>query len=127
MLVIVSLANVPILDPRSRTTMATLKDIVRTTFRMRVKRRLDSSGAVPEVGARIVLNGMRMQVVSPLNEETWQWLQLQGWRESRFRNDRRSYIEIPKEAFERLRMSGSKQRERVHRRIVDLAARKLAA
>ena len=64
MLVIVSLANVPILDPRSRTTMATLKDIVPTTFRVRV---------------------------------------------------------------ERLRMSGSKQRERVHRRIVDLAARKLAA
>ena len=49
MLVIVSLANVPILDPRSRTTMAKLKDIVRTTFRVRVKRRLDSSGAVPEV------------------------------------------------------------------------------
>lgn len=94
---------------------------------MRVKRRVESSEQLPAVGARIVLETLRMQVSAPLSQEGWQWLLLQGWRECRYRNDRRQYIEIPKDAYERLRFASPRQRERFHRRILALAARQQAA
>lgn len=106
--------------------MPGIKDLMRTTFRIRAKRRLDSSEGFPELGARLVFNGIRMRVSSPMHEQLWQWLQLQGWRECRYRNDRRAYVDMPREAFERLKHANPKQRERTHRRIVEFAQRRLA-
>lgn len=96
-----------------------IKDSLRTLFRIRVRRRLDSADRLPEVGARIILDGMRMRVDAPLSEDAWQWLMLQGWRECRFRSDRRGYIDLPPGAYKQLRIASPRHRERTHRRIVE--------
>lgn len=95
-----------------------IKDTLRTLFRIRVRRKLGSADTVPEVGARLVLDGMRMQVDAPMNADTWEWLALHGWRECRYRNDRRRYVELPRGAFAQLRVAAPKQRERTHRQII---------
>jgi hypothetical protein len=103
--------------------MSRISDLLRTTFRIRKKRRIEPPGELPGLGSRLVLEGLRMKIAAPLSDDTWQWMVLRGWRECRFRRDRRRYFELPKGAFERLRRAGPRERERVHRRIIDFADR----
>ncbi len=99
--------------------MSRLKDLFRTALSVRVKRKLTPIDQVPEIGARLTLDGMRMRVESPMSEDTWGWMVLHGWRECKFRGDRRRYVDLPKGAYERLRLAPPRQRDRVHKRIVD--------
>ena len=103
--------------------MSRLKDFFRSTFRIRVKRRLMPVDKVPSVGSRLTLNGMRMRVEAPMSEDTWNWMVLHGWRECKFRNDRRRYVDLPKGAYDRLRQAPPRQRDRVHKRILDFVER----
>ncbi len=100
-----------------------LKDFARTAFRVRVNRRLAPANKMPEVGARLTLDGMRMRIDAPMSEDTWNWMVLHGWRECSFRNDRRRYIDLPRGAYDRLRLAPPRQRDRVHKRIVDFVQR----
>lgn len=103
--------------------MIRLKDIFRTAFRIRIKRRINSVDKVPDVGARLTLDGMRLRVESPMSEDTWNWMVLHGWRECRFRGDRRRYVDLPRGAYERLRLAPPRHRDRVHKRIVDFVGK----
>jgi hypothetical protein len=73
--------------------------IVRNQFRnifgIRRERSMPRRTLRPQLGARIVRDDVRMVVQAGLGQDLWAWLQEQGWREVRFRPDRRTYRDVP--------------------------------
>ena len=72
-----------------------LIDSVRTMLNVRRRRAVPPAGAKPRLGARIVKDDVRITVQAGLTDATWSWLVQHGWREDRFRNNRRRYREVP--------------------------------
>lgn len=75
--------------------MRTLLCSVRRALGVRRSRALPPVGPKPRQGAKIIKEELRMTVQAGLTEGTWAWLVAQGWREERFRGDRRAYREVP--------------------------------
>jgi uncharacterized protein YfaT (DUF1175 family) len=72
-----------------------LFDGIRNLFNVRVSRGRADRGPKPRLGARICHGDVRISVQSGLTDDTWSWLQEQGWREVTFRPDRRRYRDVP--------------------------------
>jgi len=72
-----------------------LLDSMRSILGVRKRRAVPAAGPKPRLGARIVKDDVRITVQAGLTDATWRWLVLHGWREDAFRNNRRSYREVP--------------------------------
>ncbi len=59
------------------------------------ERWIPPAGPKPRLGARIVRSDVRITVQAGLTTTTWEWLVAQGWREEKYRNNRRRYREVP--------------------------------
>lgn len=70
-------------------------DSVRNLLGVRRQRTVPPPGPKPRLGAKIVKDDVRMTVQAGLTDATWGWLVQQGWREDRFRNERRRYRDVP--------------------------------
>lgn len=96
-----------------------IKDKLRSLFNIRVKRTLPgASSKVPQEGAMLIRNDVSMVVTQECPPSIWEWLQLMGWRENRFRQDRRTYKKLPSASFARLCKLPSAEREILHRRLI---------
>lgn len=72
-------------------------DRIRTLLHIRRKRALPPPGPRPSAGARIFCGDVRMTVQAGMPRDLWMWLQSLGWREVRYRPDRRRYFDVPSE------------------------------
>ena len=77
-------------------------DWFRNLLNIRKRRARPREGFKPKVGAKIVLDGLRMIVQAGLSDELWGWLQEAGFREMTYSPDRRSYRELPPSLVTRL-------------------------
>jgi hypothetical protein len=93
-----------------------LKNALRNTLQIRKQRKVPPLGDKPFLGAKLVLGEYRMVVLFALSDDLWEWLAAKGWREVRFRNDRRRYREVPREAVTDIFFSHVNDRERAHAR-----------
>ena len=75
--------------------MLLLRNRVRGLLNIRKPRAGLRRGHKPPVGAFVVKDDYRFRMQSGMSDERWRWLQDQGWRESRYRPDRRVYRDIP--------------------------------
>jgi hypothetical protein len=75
--------------------MVLLRNRVRGLLNIRKPRASLRKGGKPPVGAFIVKDDYRMRMQAGLSNELWIWLQDQGWRETRYRPDRRVYRDVP--------------------------------
>jgi len=67
---------------------------VRTLLGIRKRRSLPPTGPKPRPGARVVSGDVRLAVSAGMSDALWRWLASLGWREIRFRPDRRRYLDI---------------------------------
>lgn len=98
-----------------------MRDFFRNLFGIRKKRKGLPVTPPPKVGASIIRNGARMKIVQPCDSELWDWLLLMGWRVNPVRNDRRSYLNLPKDALGRLRTASVDQRGRILEELLEIA------
>lgn len=75
--------------------MLKLRNRVRGLLNIRKPRASLRRGVKPAVGAFVVKDDFRMRMQAGMSDELWRWLQDQGWRESRYRPDRRLYRDVP--------------------------------
>jgi hypothetical protein len=75
--------------------MTSLTAIARRMLGLHRPRSLARRGRRPAIGAEVVHGDLRMTMQAGLEEELWQWLQDQGWRELSYCPDRRRYRDIP--------------------------------
>ena len=68
---------------------------LRRVLRIERKRAMPPRGPKPRIGARAVFEDVRLTIQAGLADELWEWLLDQGWREWRYRPDRRHYRDIP--------------------------------
>jgi hypothetical protein len=98
-----------------------IKNALRNTLQIRKQRKVPPLGDKPFLGAKLVLGEYRMIVLFAMSDELWDWLAAKGWREVRFRNDRRRYREVPREAVTDIFFSHINDRERAHARALAVA------
>ena len=72
-----------------------LRDWVRGFLRIRIERAPPRRSPKPAIGAYIAFGDLRMTVQAGFSDELWLWLLEQGWRELRYRPDRRHYLAVP--------------------------------
>ena len=57
-----------------------MKDLIRTVFSIRQKRRSPPAGPVPPAGTQLIRGEIRMTVDQNIPRELWSWMLLSGWR-----------------------------------------------
>jgi hypothetical protein len=97
-----------------------MKDFFRNLFGIRQRRKGLPITPPPKVGASVIRNGARIKIVQPCDSELWDWLLLMGWRVNPVRNDRRTYLNLPKETINRLRSADAEQRGRVLEELLEM-------
>lgn len=70
-------------------------DALRTLLNIRQRRGLPRAGLKPRVGAKIVLDDIRIIVQAGLSDALWSFLVDAGFREVTYRPDRRHYRDVP--------------------------------
>lgn len=98
-----------------------MKDMFRTLFSIRQKRRPAPVGPLPAVGTFIVRGPVRMPVTHPVPQELWDWLVLSGWCNLPVKNDRRKGMRVPEGALKALIDAGPQERNLAHSRILEQA------
>jgi hypothetical protein len=99
-----------------------LRDQVRSLFRVRRIRRVPRRGAKPRIGAAIFRDDVRIVVQAGMTDELWLWMLDHNWRELTYRPERRRYREVPSGTVRRLIDSDYNDRLRVLIEGVDGAA-----
>ena len=99
-----------------------LRDQVRTLFRVRRSRSVPRRGSKPRIGASIYRDDVRMTVQAGMTDELWLWLLDHNWREATYRPDRRRYRDVPAGVVRRLTDSDYNDRLRLMMEAVDGAA-----
>ncbi len=93
-----------------------LPERLRTALGIRRKwtrRALAKPGSKPLAGAAVVSGDLRLFVQPGMSDNLWRWLSGLGWREVRFRPDRRRYRDIAYIWVKLLYQARPDQRERV--------------
>lgn len=98
-----------------------MKDLLRTIFSIRQKRRAPSAGPVPSVGSFIIRKDIRMAVTQPIPHDLWSWMVLSDWRTVPVKKDRRKSMELPASALQELISAPPGARDAVHARILTQA------
>ena len=99
-----------------------MKDWIRTVLSIRQKRRPAPVGPLPEVGAFVIRDELKMLITQPPPPELWDWMVLSGWRNLPIKTDRRKGTLAPEGALKALIDATDPQvRNRVHARILEQA------
>lgn len=98
-----------------------MKDMLRTLFSIRQKRKPAPVGPLPAVGTFILRGQVKMAVTHPLPRELWDWLVLSGWRNLPVKNDRRKGQRLPEGALKELMDATPQERNQAHSRILGQA------
>jgi len=95
-----------------------MKDLIRTLFGIRKKRKTPPLSAAPHKGSVIVRQNFKIVVPRSIGTELWEWMMLSGWRVNPVRNDRRKYVTLPGEALDQLIHAERDQRASIHSRLL---------
>lgn len=98
-----------------------MKDMFRTLFSIRQKRKPAPVGSLPAVGTFILRGQVKMAVTHPVPRELWDWLVLSGWRNLPVKNDRRKGLRVPEGALKDLIDAPAQERNQAHSRILEQA------
>ncbi len=98
-----------------------MKDLLRTVFSIRQKRRTPPAGPVPPEGAFIIRKEVKMAVNQPIPRDLWNWMVLSGWRTIPVKKDRRKSMELPADALLELIRAHPAERDAVHARVLTQA------
>ncbi len=77
------------------------------------RRALQKAGPKPLAGAAVVSGDLRLFVQPAMSDALWRWLSALGWREVRYRPDRRQYRDLSYIWVKLLYEARPEQRERV--------------
>jgi hypothetical protein len=98
-----------------------MKDLLRTLFSVRQKRRAPPVGPIPAVGSSIIRGQVKMAVTHPISPDMWNWLVLSGWRSIPVKNDRRKCMALPKSALKELISADIQERDATHAHLLGKA------
>lgn len=98
-----------------------MKDLLRTLFSVRQKRRTPPVGPVPTVGASIIRGQVKMVVTHPIEPDLWNWLVLSGWRTVPVKHDRRKCMVLPRSALQALIDADVMERDATHASLLTTA------
>jgi hypothetical protein len=101
-----------------------MKDLIRTVFSIRQKRRSPPAGPVPPMGSLLIRGEIRMIVNQNIPRELWSWMLLSGWRGIPVKKDRRKARDLPPGALLELISAHPTERNTVHARILAQASDK---
>ncbi len=101
---------------------SSIRDQIRTLFRIRRPRSVTHPGPRPALGAKISRHDVRMTVQTGMSDELWRWLTDRGWRQITVRNDRRRYREVPASFVTHLIDAAPEERGQALREAVEAAA-----
>ena len=104
-----------------------MKDLLRTLFSVRQKRRAPPIGAIPSVGASIIRGQVKMSVTHPIEPDLWNWLVLSGWRSVPVKQDRRKCMALPKSALKELMSADIQERDATHAHLLSKARQPIEA
>lgn len=91
---------------------------IRNLLGVRQKRKMPPVGTRPPVNTHISRGGLKMLVTHDLDDATWQWLALHGWRKITVPNDRRRYRRMPRQALKVLLRAPAEERDTLHQRML---------
>lgn len=74
------------------------------------RRKKRGSEVQPELGTEIFYRHLKMRVSETNTNELWKWLVSQGWRVVDVNFDRRNYVMLPDDIYERLDLAPSTER-----------------
>ena len=98
-----------------------MKDMLRTLFSIRQKRRTPPVGPVPAVGVSIARGPVKMTINQPVSRDFWNWMVLSGWRNVAVQKDRRESVQLPEDSLQQLLEASPQERNAVHARLLALA------
>lgn len=98
-----------------------MKDFIRTLFGIRRKRQVPPPSDPPNGRTVLVRGCIKMSVSTEISEELWHWLMVEGWRVSRYNNDRRAYTRMPENAVGQLMQTRNAERSTLHRKMLQRA------
>lgn len=98
-----------------------MKDMLRTLFSIRQKRRTPPVGPVPAVGVSIARGPVKMTINQPVSRDFWNWMVLSGWRNVPVQTDRRESVQLPESSLQQLLEASPQERNAVHARLLALA------
>jgi hypothetical protein len=101
-----------------------MKDLIRTVFSIRQKRRSPPAGPVPAMGSQLIRGEIRMTVNQNIPRELWSWMLLSGWRAIPVKKDRRKARDLPPGALLELISAHPTERNTVHARVLAQASDK---
>jgi len=99
-----------------------LRGQIRGLLHLQKERARPRRGPKPPIGAMVVLADLRMTVQAGLSDALWIWLLERGWREQRYRPDRRHYRELPAHVVTQLFDAPEEPRERLLQEAIDRAS-----
>lgn len=100
-----------------------MNDWLRTLFSIRTKRRTPTAGPIPPVGATVSNGQFRMRVTNTMPRDLWEWMVLSGWRNVPVAKDRRTYVDLPENAFAQLLQAAPGDRDILHARLLRVAGK----
>jgi len=74
------------------------------------RRRRSKDKRSPIIGDYVVYRHLKMKVTRTHSNDLWKWLVQNGWRVASFKNDRRSYLELPLATYEKLDFAPTSER-----------------
>lgn len=98
-----------------------MRDLLRTLFSVRQKRRAPPVGPAPTVGGSIIRGQVKMAVTHPIEPDLWSWLVLSGWRSVPVKHDRRKCMVLPKSALKELISADIQERDATHAQLLGKA------
>jgi hypothetical protein len=102
--------------------MLALRGQIRGLLHLRKERRRPPRGPKPAIGDFVVLDDLRMTVQAGLSDSLWSWLVARGWRELRYRPERRHYRELSAVGVMELFDAPEEEREQVLRDAIERAS-----
>jgi hypothetical protein len=74
------------------------------------RRRKSRDKRSPVIGEYVVYRHLRMKVTPTHSNDLWKWLVQHGWRVADFKNDRRSYVLLPDNAYAKFDLAATTER-----------------
>ena len=93
--------------------MLALRGQIRDLLHLCKQRRRPPRGPKPQIGDFVVLEDLRMTVQAGLSDALWQWLLAHGWREQRYRPERRHYRDLSVHSVTELFDAPEEEREQL--------------
>ena len=74
------------------------------------RRRRPKDKRSPVIGEYVTYRHLKMEVTRTHSSDLWKWLVQHGWRVAAFENDRRRYVVLPANTYEKFDLTATTER-----------------